>query len=68
MLDKIKEKEGIPLADCKVPQAEIHYEEFGEGKPIIMLHGFSLDHRMMSGCMEPIFTNRNGWSRLFLIL
>ncbi|NRG47939.1 alpha/beta hydrolase [Bacillus sp. CRN 9] len=56
------------MADCKVPQAEIHYEEFGEGKPIIMLHGFSLDHRVMSGCMEPIFTNRNGWRRIYIDL
>lgn len=56
------------MAVCKVPQAEIHYEEFGEGKPIIMLHGFSLDHRVMSGCMEPIFTNRNGWRRIYIDL
>lgn len=33
------------MAYCKVRQAEIHYEEFGEGKPIIMIHGYTPDHR-----------------------
>ncbi|EKB46454.1 hypothetical protein B857_00664 [Solibacillus isronensis B3W22] len=46
---------------CKVRQAEIYYEEIGEGKPILMIHGFTPDQRLMSGCMEPIFTLREGW-------
>ncbi|EHL79209.1 hypothetical protein HMPREF1015_01412 [Bacillus smithii 7_3_47FAA] len=37
---------------CKVRQAEIYYEDLGEGKPIIMMHGYSPDHLLMSGCME----------------
>lgn len=40
---------------CKVKNANIYYEEMGEGRPIIMIHGFTPDHRLMSGCMEPIF-------------
>lgn len=43
---------------CKVRQAEIYYEEISEGKPILMIHGCTPDHRLMSGCMEPIFTLR----------
>lgn len=53
---------------CKAGQAEIYYEAIGEGIPLLMLHGFSLDHRMMSGCMEPIFTDRLGWKRIYLDL
>lgn len=53
---------------CKVRQAEIYYEDIGEGIPILMLHGFSLDHRVMMGCMEPLFTNRTGYRRIYIDL
>jgi len=33
----------------------IHYEEYGEGKPVLNIHGWGPDYRMMSGCFEPIF-------------
>lgn len=33
----------------------IDYEIFGEGTPILMLHGWSVDRELMKGCMEPIF-------------
>jgi len=53
---------------CKVRQAEIYYEDIGEGKPILLIHGFTPDHRLMSGCMEPIFTLRDGWRRIYIDL
>ncbi|WP_285767396.1 alpha/beta hydrolase [Peribacillus sp. SI8-4] len=56
------------MAYCKVRQAEIYYEDFGEGTPILMIHGYSPDHRLMSGCMEPIFTERQGWRRIYMDL
>ncbi|MFD1019568.1 alpha/beta fold hydrolase [Thalassobacillus hwangdonensis] len=56
------------MAYCKVKQAEIYYEDIGEGKPIVMIHGFSPDHRLMKGCMEPIFTERDGWRRIYIDL
>ena len=51
---------------CQVTNATIYYEEIGVGQPIIMLHGFTPDHRLMKGCMEPIFTQREGWKRIYL--
>lgn len=56
------------MAYCKVRQAEIYYEDLGEGKPILMIHGYSPDHRLMSGCMEPIFAKRKGWRRIYMDL
>ncbi|WP_313800810.1 alpha/beta hydrolase [Cytobacillus sp.] len=56
------------MAYCKVEQAEIFYEDIGEGVPIIMIHGFSLDHRLMTGCMEPVFSKREGWRRIYIDL
>ena len=53
---------------CKVQKADIYYEEIGEGTPIIMIHGYSPDHRLMKGCMEPVFEGRNGWRRIYLDL
>lgn len=53
---------------CKVSQANIYFEDVGKGTPILMIHGYSPDHRLMSGCMEPIFKRRNGWRRIYIDL
>lgn len=47
---------------------KVYLEEYGDGMPIIMLHGYSLDHRMMKGCMEPVLAHRAGWRRIYLDL
>ncbi|MEQ2526919.1 alpha/beta hydrolase [Bacillaceae bacterium CLA-AA-H227] len=56
------------MAYCKVSNAEIYYEEVGEGIPILLIHGFAPDHRLMSGCMEPVFTERNGFRCIYIDL
>jgi pimeloyl-ACP methyl ester carboxylesterase len=43
----------------------MHYEDRGEGFPIIFLHGFGLDHRNGLGMLEPVFAGRQGWRRLY---
>lgn len=54
--------------ECKIRDVGIYYESVGEGIPVIMLHGFSPDHRLMSGCMEPIFKKHSGYRRVYLDL
>ncbi|MEK4426500.1 alpha/beta fold hydrolase [Solibacillus sp. FSL K6-1523] len=46
----------------------IHYEVIGEGYPIVMLHGWTLDHQVMLHAMEPLFENRSGWKRIYIDL
>lgn len=52
----------------KIRDLEINYEVYGEGKPILMLHGYYPDHRLMTGCFEPIFQNRNEYRRIYIDL
>lgn len=54
--------------ECKIKNISINYEIIGNGKPIIMLHGTYVDHRLMAGCMEPVFTNRDGYKRIYIDL
>lgn len=54
--------------ECQIKDISIYYELFGEGRPIIMLHGWSVDHRHMVSDMEPIFRQRDGWKRIYLDL
>jgi pimeloyl-ACP methyl ester carboxylesterase len=56
------------MSYCKVEKANIYYEEIGSGTPILMIHGFSPDHRLMKGCMEPIFQERDGYRRIYIDL
>lgn len=51
--------------ECKLRDITVHYEAFGEGKPIIALHGWSLDHHHMVSAMEPLFERREGWKRIY---
>jgi pimeloyl-ACP methyl ester carboxylesterase len=54
--------------DCDLKDIKVYYELFGEGRPIIMLHGWSVDHRYMVSDMEPLFRQRDGWKRIYLDL
>ncbi|NBI27486.1 alpha/beta fold hydrolase [Chengkuizengella marina] len=52
---------------CHLNDISVHYEVYGTGKPIIMLHGYSLDSQVMKGCMEPIFKDHsNDYQRIYL--
>jgi len=54
--------------ECRVKDIPVYYEEMGAGRPLLMLHGWTLDHRFMSYNMEPLFEHRPGWRRLYLDL
>ncbi len=54
--------------DVMIQSIPVHYQEFGAGVPLIMLHGRPLDHRHMVADMEPLFLNRSGWRRIYLDL
>lgn len=53
---------------CNIKNTLINYEIIGEGKPIIMIHGYYADNRVMAGCMEPIFSGKNDYKRLYIDL
>jgi pimeloyl-ACP methyl ester carboxylesterase len=50
---------------CDLGDIAIFYETCGTGRPIVMLPGIPSDHRVMLRFMEPLFTQRNGWLRLY---
>lgn len=54
--------------ECKIKDLSINYEIIGQGKPIIMIHGYYPDHRLMTGCMEPIFSEKTGYKRIYIDL
>ena len=53
---------------CDLGNVSIYYETCGGGIPVLMIHGFCPDHRLMKGCMEPIFASRPGWKRIYFDL
>jgi pimeloyl-ACP methyl ester carboxylesterase len=51
--------------------ARVHYAEHGArdaGRVLVLLHGFTADHRLMSGAFEPVMSGRDGWRRIYLDL
>jgi pimeloyl-ACP methyl ester carboxylesterase len=43
----------------------LHHVTFGAGIPVVALHGWTPDHRLMTGCLEPIFADLPGYRRLY---
>ncbi len=47
----------------------IYYEIYGDGIPLVLLHGWGVDHRILSGPMEPLFSNGlSGFKRIYVDL
>ena len=51
--------------ECQIEGISVYYETYGGGYPAVMLHGLGPDLRSMTGCMEPILQERDGWRRIY---
>lgn len=53
----------------QVLDSEVYYEAYGEGTPFLIIHGWGVDHNLMSGRMEPVF-NQSGlqFQRIYIDL
>lgn len=51
--------------ECQVDNATIHFEELGAGRPILFLHGWTMDHRLERSDYERVFATREGWRRIY---
>jgi pimeloyl-ACP methyl ester carboxylesterase len=51
--------------ECQLENINVYYETCGQGRPIIAIHGFTPDHHLMTGCMEPVFSQRDDWHRFY---
>jgi pimeloyl-ACP methyl ester carboxylesterase len=51
--------------ECNLGDFAIYYETYGAGRPIVMLPGRPSDHGIMERFMEPLFTQRDGWLRIY---
>jgi len=56
------------IMEATVKNLAIHYEEYGRGQPILLIHGYTVDHRLMSGCLEPVFGTEPGYRRIYIDL
>jgi len=54
--------------DCRLPDITVHYEAFGQGRPLIVLPGWRDDWRVPADYLEPLFRDRAGWRRVYLDL
>lgn len=44
----------------------LHHVIHGSGRPVLLLHGVTLDHRHMVETWEPIFRDVPGWQRVYV--
>ncbi len=61
------------MAYVEVDGVRVHYVEHGPvaGPGVataVMIHGFPVDHRIMTGAFESIFADRPGWRRVYVDL
>jgi pimeloyl-ACP methyl ester carboxylesterase len=50
---------------CELANLSVHYEQYGEGRPLLVLHGTGGNHTVMEAVMEPLFAHRSGWRRIY---
>lgn len=49
-------------------EVKLHYEEVGEGKPILLIHGLGCNMELMKAGMERIFENSKSYRRIYIDL
>jgi len=59
--------EGAHL-ECQLPEITVHYQVFGDGRPLVVLPGWPDDGSVPADYLEPVFDGRPGWRRIYLDL
>ncbi|MBP3267936.1 MAG: alpha/beta hydrolase [Ruminococcus sp.] len=49
-------------------KTEIDYQVKGDGRPVLFLHGWGMDKRLMTGCFEPVFKEFDDYRRFYIDL
>jgi pimeloyl-ACP methyl ester carboxylesterase len=49
----------------RVGRTSVHYVEYGDGVPVMVLHGAGVDHREAEACFEPALAQRDGYRRIY---
>lgn len=44
---------------------DVEVELHGRGTPLLMLHGWGVDRRLMTGALEPLFADDSPWLRIY---
>lgn len=44
---------------------DLHWESFGQGFPLVCLHGSGVDHRAIASGMEPVCREKEGFYRIY---
>ncbi len=53
--------------NLQVEGCDIYYKEIGQGTPVIMLHGWAVDHLILEGCLESAFADcGNDFRRIYV--
>ncbi|MFD1738938.1 alpha/beta fold hydrolase [Bacillus salitolerans] len=53
--------------DVVIQNQTIHYEIYGEGKPLFIFHAMGTDHRSMKAWIEPVFQQeKSDWKRIYV--
>ena len=55
--------EGAHL-ECQLPEITVHYQVFGDGRPLVVLPGWPDDGSVPADYLEPVFDGRPGWRRI----
>ena len=59
---------GKIIMECVIKGLAVHYEVQGQGTPVLLIHGYHVDSRLMSGCFEPVFEGLEGYRRVYIDL
>lgn len=51
-----------------IHDVQMNYKVVGEGKPVIIIHGYVVDHVTMTSCLEPVFDRTEGYKRIYIDL
>jgi len=52
--------------ECSLENITVHYEVFGQGRPIILLPGWGMNAAQMAHDTEPCFQQQNAWKRIYI--
>lgn len=52
--------------ECQLENITIHYETYGQGRPLILIPGWTMASRVHAQIMEPHLQERTGWQRIYI--